>query len=459
LERCIDLQKQIYVVPGERDRFLQTLQEKGHVENFEYQAYTAHGKIVWLSMNARIAQQNVNGSFIIEGFATDITAQRNLADQFRQAQKMESVGRLAGGVAHDYNNMLSVILGHAELALAKMNSADPVYEDLQEIHKAGTRSAAITRQLLAFARKQTIAPKVIDLNETIEAMLKMLRHLIGEDTTLVWIPKVDLWPIKLDSSQLDQILANLCVNARDAIKGVGKVIIETDMVTFDPTYCANHPGFSPGDFVLLTVSDDGCGMDEETQNKLFEPFFTTKDIGQGTGLGLATIYGIVKQNDGFINVSSELGKGTKFRIYLPRHEGETVTSQPEEPMDDIPAGQGETILIVEDEVVILNMTKMMLEGLGYSVLTASTKDEAQRQIETHAGKISLLITDVIMPEINGRELAAQLMALAPGLKVLFMSGYTADVISQRGMLNKGVFFISKPFSMNDLATKVREALG
>jgi PAS domain S-box-containing protein len=458
VEHYTDLQKQLYVIPGERDRFLQILQEKGQVENFEYQAYTAHGKVVWLSMNARIARQNSDGSFIIEGFTTDITIQRNLAEQFRQAQKMESVGQLAGGVAHDYNNMLSVILGHTELALAKTNPVDPIYEDLQEIFKAGTRSAAITRQLLAFARKQTIAPKVIDLNETIEAMLKMLRCLIGEDTTLVWIPKAGLWPIKFDPSQLDQILANLCVNARDAITGIGKVIIETDMVTFDPTYCDTHPGFSPGDFVLLAVNDDGCGMDQETRSKLFEPFFTTKGIGQGTGLGLATLYGIVKQNNGFINVYSEPGKGTQFKIYIPHHKGEPAIPLEKEPMVDIPAGQGESILIVEDEMVILNMTKMMLEGLGYSVLTACTMDEARQQAETHAGKISLLITDVIMPEINGRELAAQLTALSPNLKVLFMSGYTADVITQRGMLNKGVCFISKPFSMNDLACKVREAL-
>jgi two-component system, cell cycle sensor histidine kinase and response regulator CckA len=459
LAHCIDLQKQLYVVPDDRHRFLQILQKNGHVENFEYQAHTAYDKDIWLSMNARIAQQKEDGSFIIDGFATDITAQRILADQFRQAQKMESVGRLAGGVAHDYNNMLSVILGHTELALTKVNPSDPVHEDLQEIFKAGTRSTAITQQLLAFARKQTIAPKMIDLNEAIEAMLKMLRRLIGEDTQLVWIPKAGLWPIKMDSSQLDQILANLSVNARDAITGIGKVTIETDMVTFDKIYCNSHPGFLQGDFVLLTVSDDGCGMDKETQSKLFEPFFTTKLMGQGTGLGLATVYGIVKQNDGFINVYSEPDKGTRFNIYIPRFkQSGPILFQEDALPDDIPSSQGESILIVEDELVILNMTKIMLEELGYFVLTASTIDEARQKIETHAGKINLLITDVIMPEINGRELAKQLIELSPDLKVLFMSGYTADVITHRGMLNDDVCFISKPFSMNDLATKVREAL-
>ena len=456
-EHYTNLQEQIYVIPEERNLFLQALQ-KGHVENFEYQAYTAHGKVIWLSMNARIARMDVDGSFIIEGFATDITAQRHLADQFRQAQKMESVGRLAGGVAHDYNNMLSVILGHAELAMTKVTPSDPVYEDLQEISKAGKRSAAITRQLLAFARKQPIAPRIIDLNETIETMLKMLRRLIGEDTKLVWKPKTGLWPIKMDPSQLDQILANLCINARDAITGIGKVIIETDMVTFTSAYCDSHPDFLPGNFILLAVSDNGCGMDQKTRSKLFEPFFTTKKTGQGTGLGLATIYGIVKQNNGFIDVSSEPGKGTLFKIFIPRHEGEPVDLQAEEQPDDIPCGHGETILIVEDEEVILNMTKMMLEGLGYSVLTAGTLEAARHQVEIHADRISLLITDIIMPEINGRELAAQLMMLAPNLQVLYMSGYTADVITRRGLLNEGVCFIPKPFSMDDLATKVSEAL-
>ncbi|MDZ7663771.1 MAG: ATP-binding protein [Desulfotignum sp.] len=231
---------------------------------------------------------------------------------------MESVGRLAGGVAHDFNNMLGVILGHAEFALEKAEENHDLYADLKEIQTAARRSADLTKQLLAFARKQIIAPKMLDLNDTVESMLNMLRRLIGEDINLSWNPGKRLWPVKMDPSQIDQILANLCVNARDAIAGVGKLTIETGMKTFDPAYCAEHAGFIPGDFVMLAVSDDGCGMDKKTLNSLFEPFFTTKDVGKGTGLGLATVYGIVKQNNGFINVYSEPDHGTTFKIYLPR---------------------------------------------------------------------------------------------------------------------------------------------
>ena len=261
----------------------------------------------------------------------DITEHLRLAAQFQQAQKMESVGRLAGGVAHDFNNMLGVILGHAELALEQVDPAQPLHADLEEIRKAAERSADLTRQLLAFARKQTVAPKVLDLNETVEGMLKMLRRLIGEDIDLAWLPGADLWPVKMDPSQIDQILANLCVNARDAIAGVGKVTIETGNGAFDEDYCADHAGFVPGEYVLLAVSDDGCGMDKETLAHIFEPFFTTKEMGKGTGLGLATVYGIVKQNNGFINVYSEPGQGTTFKIYLPRHVGkaeQTRTGRP-----------------------------------------------------------------------------------------------------------------------------------
>ena len=380
-----------------------------------------------------------------------------LQAQLNQAQKMESVGRLAGGVAHDFNNMLSVILGYAELALGKVNPSDPLYRHLQEIFNAGKRSAEITRQLLAFARKQTIAPKVLDLNKTVEGMLKMLRRLIGEDINLAWLPGAGLWPVKIDPSQMDQLLANLCVNARDAIEGVGKVTIETGTVTFDQAYCNDHVGFPLGDFVLLTISDDGCGMDKEIIDKIFEPFFTTKEEGRGTGLGLATVYGIVKQNSGFINVYSEPGQGTTFNIYLPGHEGQTAEIQGEISMA-IPPGHGETILIVEDEMAILELSRTMLERLGYTVLTANTPAEAILLAKAHADEIHLLLTDVVMPEMNGRELAEHLHTLYPRIETLFMSGYTTNVIAHRGILKEGVRFIHKPFSTKDLATKVHEAL-
>ncbi|MEW6426518.1 MAG: PAS domain S-box protein [Thermodesulfobacteriota bacterium] len=377
--------------------------------------------------------------------------------QLLQAQKMESVGRLAGGVAHDYNNMLSVIIGYTELALDTVPPDEPLYGDLTEILKAAKRSADITRKLLAFARKQTISPKVLSLNETVEGMLKMLRRLIGEDIDLAWDPKTGLWPVLMDPSQLDQILANLCVNARDAIAGVGKITIETDNVVFDAAYCADHAGFHPGEFVLLAVSDDGCGMDRATMARIFEPFFTTKGVHQGSGLGLATVYGIVKQNDGFINVYSEVGEGTTFRIYLPRHAGvaEAVCIAAE---NEMPRGDGELLLLVEDEPSIMNMGRNMLEKLGYRVLAASAPAEALRLAIEHPGGIDLLVTDVIMPEMNGRELADRLRALQPGLKCLFMSGYTANVIAHHGVLDPGVNFLQKPVSMRELACKVREAL-
>jgi PAS domain S-box-containing protein len=380
-----------------------------------------------------------------------------LQKQMIQAQKMESVGRLAGGVAHDFNNMLSVILGYSELIIAKLAPEDPMHDEMQEIFDAARRSRDITRQLLAFARKQTIAPEILDLNETLESMLKMLRRLIGEDIDLAWLPGNNLWPIEMDPSQIDQVLANLFVNARDAITGVGKITLETSNITLDKEYCANHEGFAPGQFVLLAVSDDGCGMDRQTVDNIFEPFFTTKERYQGTGLGLATVYGIVKQNSGCINVYSEPGKGTTFRIYLPRYMGETKEIKTPSAAD-IPMGLGETILLVEDEVVIMKMGQTMLERLGYRVWVAETAGKALQLAREHGKGIDLLITDVVMPDMNGRDLADQLYALQPAIKTLFMSGYTADIIAHRGILDNGVNFLQKPFSMHDLAAKVRMAL-
>jgi len=395
----------------------------------------------------------------------DITEQKRaeaerekLQAQLIQAQKMESVGRLAGGVAHDFNNMLSVILGHAEIALEKKNPDDPLHEDLMEIIAAAQRSANLTRQLLTFARKQTIAPKIIDLNETVDGMLKMLRRLIGEDIDLLWNPGRNLGSVKVDPSQIDQLLANLCVNARDAIKDIGKITIETGSVAFDEAYCADHPGFSPGEYVLLAVSDNGCGMDPETIGHLFEPFFTTKELGKGTGLGLASVYGMVKQNHGFINVYSEPGQGTIFNIFLPRHAAKAALV-PEKDQDPPVEGGFETILLVEDEPAILKMTAKMLEKLGYTVIRTETPGEAIRLAHEYNGRIDMLMTDVVMPEMNGRDLAGNLLSIYPGIKRLFMSGYTANVIAHHGVLDKGVHFIQKPFSRKDLAAKVREAMG
>ncbi|NVN91309.1 MAG: PAS domain S-box protein [Desulfuromonadales bacterium] len=376
--------------------------------------------------------------------------------QLQQSQKMEMVGQLAGGVAHDFNNMLNVITGYTELSLMKMDSSQPLFAYLTEILKAAERSANLTRQLLGFARKQTVAPQVIDLNETVADMLKMLQRLIGEDIELRLHSAADLWPVYVDPSQIDQILANLCVNARDAISGVGKMTIETENSAFDEEYCAVHADFVPGDFVRLSVSDNGCGMAKETLEHIFEPFFTTKETGKGTGLGLATVYGIVRQNNGFINVYSEPGQGTTFTIYLPRHMGTTGQS-PHEILAP-PVRGNETILFVEDESSILQMTTKMLEMQGYVVLAAGTPDIALGLAKEHSGEIHLLLTDVVMPEMNGRELSTKIQALYPDLACLFMSGYSANVIAHHGVLDEGVHFIQKPFSMQNIATKVREAL-
>ena len=392
--------------------------------------------------------------FALRGIEVE-AEQQKLQTQFVQFQKMESVGRLAGGVAHDFNNILGVIIGYAELALLEIGPGDPLHANLNEILKAAGRSRDITRQLLAFARKETIAPVALDLNASVEGMLKILRRLIGEDIDLAWHPGKALGQVLLDPSQLDQILANLCVNARDAIADVGKIDIETGTTTFDAAYCADHAGFVPGDYVLLSVSDDGSGMDRQTVEKIFEPFFTTKGVGKGTGLGLATVYGIVKQNNGFINVYSEPGEGAAFRIYLPRHAGD-VAAEGRAVVEEVPKGRGETLLVVEDEEAILKLAEQILSSYDYKVLTAPTPLEALQAAETHS--IDLLITDVVMPQMNGRELAEKLQSLYPRLKCLYMSGYTANAIAHRGVLEKGIQFIQKPFSPRELAAKVRTAL-
>jgi len=396
-------------------------------------------------------------AFALHGLAVDQEHDK-LRTQLNQAQKMEAVGRLAGGVAHDFNNILSVIIGYSELALNKVAAETPLHKDLQEILAAAARSRDIVRQLLAFARKENIAPQVLDLNAGVQNMLKILRRLIGEDLDLVWHPGNDLWPVLLDPSQLDQILANLCVNARDAISDVGKVSIETAKVSFDEAYCALHAEAAPGDFVLLAVSDDGCGMDREIVAQIFEPFFSTKGAGRGTGMGLSTVYGIVKQNQGFINVYSEPGEGTSFRIYLPRYMGAELPEKPVPVPEKIHPGAAETVLVVEDEFPILELVKTILTQLNYRVLTAPTPSDALRMAAEHDGEIDLLLTDVVMPEMNGRELSGRLQALYPKLKCLYMSGYTANVIVHRGVLDKGCQFIQKPFSTRDLAAKIRMVL-
>lgn len=395
---------------------------------------------------------------------TDITERKRteeehekLQSQLLQAQKLQSVGRLAGGVAHDYNNMLCAILGYAEMAKAMIPPNEPVYKNILGIIKAARHSADITNQLLAFARKQTIQPRELDLNPLITDLMKMLNHLITENIKLYWLPYDSLWKIHSDPSQINQILVNLVVNARDAIADAGFITVETGNFVFDDNFCEQHTDSVPGDYVMLAVSDNGCGMDKETLDQVFEPFFTTKGVGEGTGLGLASVYGIVQQNRGYISVYSERGQGTTFKVFLPRFAGDQRDRTSGLHDASIQSGH-EMILLVEDEPMVLEMTEAMVTRLGYSALTANTPAKAIRLAQERASEIDLLMTDVIMPDMDGYELAKTITSYCPRAKVLFMSGYTADVISSRGILSKREHFITKPFTLKILADKIRESL-
>ena len=443
-------------------RIWQNLREKGS-NHFERVHRRKDGTEMAVEITTSLLEYD--GQQFSVAFVKDITGrkkaeeeQEKLQNQLLQAQKMEAVGHLAGGIAHDFNNMLSVVIGNAELAALNLEAGKNIDRHLKLIQDTAHRSSSLVRQLLAFARKQTIQPVVLDLNDTIDRMLNVLRRLIGEDIDLEWQPGHEPGKVMLDPSQVDQILANLMVNAKDAINGAGKVTIETSRAEIDETYRDRHHWFEPGSYVMLSVSDNGCGMDQSTQNQIFEPFFTTKEIGRGTGLGLATVYGIVKQNKGFIHVYSEIGQGTTFKLYFPiaqvvPKDFETGT------LAETPLKGSETVLIVEDDVDILEMSKTILDHLGYTVIAAKTPGQAIKKAQAQTRKIDLLLSDVVMPVMNGRELAQRLNEIMPGIKCLYMSGYTANVIAHHGVLDPGIHFLSKPFSVQDLARKIRETLG
>ena len=397
-----------------------------------------------------------SGKPALQGVLRNITENERLQLQLQQAQKMESVGRLAGGVAHDFNNMLGVIIGHTELALGQVSTSSPVHGDLEEIQKAANRSADLTKQLLAFARKQTASPEILDLNKMVSGMINMLRRLIGEDINLTFEADPNLWTVKIDRAQTDQILVNLCVNARDAIAGIGNISIKTKNVMLDEAYCQKHEGCKSGPYVRIEVCDDGCGMDPSTREKIFEPFFTTKKPGEGTGLGLSTVYGIVKQNEGYIEVESALGKGSTFYIYLARTD--EIAEKSERPVMQPALSGNETILIVEDEKSILHLAKAILERFGYTVLAASAPEKAMDLVRRHQGPIHLLVIDVVMPQMNGLDLKKEIKKIKPDVKTVFMSGYTADIVASQGILNRDVAFLQKPFSIDSLAKKAREVL-
>ncbi len=436
------------------------LYNKGRIV-FEVEHVKKCGDIFPVEISSNVIEQS--GRPFILSVVRDITERKNaleekekLEAQLQHAQKMDAVGRLAGGVAHDFNNMLSVILGFTEMSLNEIDKNDPLYTNLLKIQSAAEHSADLTRQLLAFARKQTISPRVVNLNHIIEKMLDVLQRLIGEEIDLEYFPNQDLWQVKIDPTQVNQIIVNLCINARDAISGGGNIGIATNNTVLGEEHCRNHSGFVPGEYVSVGINDNGCGVEKDIHRLIFEPFFTTKRRGEGTGLGLATVYGILKQNKGFIEVKSEPGVHTTFTFFIPRFRGEAKTYR-ELHQERVEKGN-ETILVVEDEVTILDMLGAILKKMGYQVLTADSPTEAMRLAKEHGAGIDLVMTDVVLPEMNGFELVKKLHELCPGLKALYTSGYTPNVVAHHGVMDEELHFIQKPFLQEDLARKIRVAL-
>ncbi len=441
--------------PANREQIRAFLRAGYRVTNSETREHDREGR-------PRVFLNNVVG-FIEDGHLVrvwgtqrDVTEQRHLEEQFRQSQKMEAVGQLAGGIAHDFNNLLTAILGNTQLLLRELPPGDSKRGDVEEIRKASERAASLTRQLLAYSRRQMLQPEVLDLNVVVAEMDKMLRRLIGEHIALVAVLTPDLGRVRADPNQIEQVIVNLAVNARDAMPDGGKLTVETANVDLDEAFAQAHLGSVPGSYALLAVTDTGAGMDATVRAHLFEPFFTTKEVGKGTGLGLATVYGIVKQSGGYISVYSEPGRGSSFKIYLPRIA--TPADAPPGPQKSGPAPGSETVLVVEDEAAVLTLSRRALEAQGYVVLAASDPAAALRVVERHGGMIHLLLTDVVMPGLSGRELADRLTAQRPGIRVLYMSGYPGDAVVQHGTLPSGSAFLQKPFSPDGLARKVRDVL-
>src|SRR5580698_8272531 len=394
----------------------------------------------------------------IERKAAEVALSRS-EGQLRQSQKMEAIGSLAGGVAHDFNNLLSVILSYSELLALDLKHGDPMRADLEQINQAGLRASDLTRQLLAFSRRQVLQPRVVNLNDIFAGMEKMLHRVIGEDVELTFLPAPDLRRIMADPGQVEQVIMNLAVNSRDAMPRGGKLTIETAEIVLDARYAADHVGVTPGPHIMFAVSDTGTGMDRATQARMFEPFFTTKEAGKGTGLGLATVFGIVRQSGGTIWVDSEQGRGTTFKLYFPQADHAAVAHSSSHPPDRRKMRGTETILLVEDEECVRTLARTILTKYGYKVLEAPGGGEALLLCELHATRIDLLLTDMVMPRMSGRQLAERLVALRPGLKVLYMSGYTDDAIVRHGIQDSTIAFIQKPITPDTLARKVRETLG
>jgi PAS domain S-box-containing protein len=403
------------------------------------------------------------GEKAIHVILRDITARKQLEEQYRQAQKLDSIGQLAGGIAHDFNNMLGIMLGYAELALEQVPPESEAAASVREIQKAANRSSNLTRQLLGFARRQTIVPRTLNLNKLVEDLFAVIRSLTKDDIDLQWYPGDDLWKVYTDAGQIDQVLINILINSRDAIEGVGKITLETGNIEIDSSYTADHLEAAVGRYVMIAVSDDGSGMDEATRKHIFDPFFTTKKQGAGTGLGLAMVYGVIRQNMGFINIYSELGKGTTVKIYLPATDRDASVTEEDSSDTDAsgtvnPDAGNFTILLVEDDPSLLRLNADMLIKLGYRVLASPLPEEALEIADAHRGELDLLITDVIMPQMNGRILSEELLKRYPDMQCLFVSGYTANVIAHHGILDAGINFIQKPFNRKTLAAAVAKIL-
>jgi two-component system cell cycle sensor histidine kinase/response regulator CckA len=415
------------------------------------------GEIKWI--HRRVEPETDGQGHVVRliGVSQDITARRQLEEQFWQAQKMDAIGTLAGGVAHDFNNLLTIINGNSDLLLSSIKPDDPMRNRLAEIHKAGERAGSLTRQLLMFSRQQVIEPKVLDLNAVVADMEKMLGRLIGEDIVLTTVLGPALAPVQVDPGQFQQVLMNLSVNARDAMPQGGRLTIETCNVTLDDTYAGTHPGVRPGGYIMLAVSDTGTGMDAPTKARIFEPFFTTKETGKGTGLGLAVVHGVVTQSEGHIDVYSEVGKGTTLKIYLPAVKERLAMGKSGHGLRLMPRGS-ETVLLIEDEDAVRTLARHVLSTCGYMVLEAADGREAVRVAGQHPGRIDLVVSDVVMPHLGGRQLVERLAAVKPGMKVLFVSGYTDNALVRHGVLEAEYAFLQKPFTLTALAQKVREVL-
>jgi len=454
----LDMARDVYADPAERQRLL----DRDTYTDREYDEVEAtwkrkDGRLLSVQLSVRAVRKGAGEVEYYETFVRDVTEQRRLQQQLVQSQKMEAVGRLAGGIAHDFNNLLTVITSYSDLLLQDLGGEDPKREDVEQVRKAAEGAAALTRQLLAFSRQQVLAPRVVSLSVVVQGVEKMLRRVIGEDVDLVTALDLNVGSVKADVGQLEQVLMNLAVNARDAMPTGGKLTIETANVEHDPDYAREREATPVRRFVMLAVSDTGIGMDEATKARIFEPFFTTKEAGKGTGLGLATVYGIVQQSGGFIWVYSEPGHGTTFKIYLPQVEapleGRAVGAAP----GDLPRGT-ETILLVEDAAAVRAVTRQVLERQGYTVLEAAHGAAALQTAAGHPGPIHLLLTDVVMPVLSGLQLAGQLARLRPDAKVLYASGYTDDAVVRHGVLEAGISYLQKPFTADSLARKVREVL-